>query len=97
MDYYVWTTTRRIKAGMREEFEGAWRPAEFPEGLLRAYVLYAEEADEVVGVSIWDSRESCQRYRASEIEAGRRDAMAPFVLDERSSTYVGRALAIPAR
>jgi hypothetical protein len=60
-------------------------------------VLYPEEADEVVGVSIWDSRESCQRYRASEIEARRREAMAPFVLDERSSTYVGRELAIPAR
>jgi hypothetical protein len=51
----------------------------------------------VVGVSIWDSRESCERYRASEIEARRRDAMAPFVLDERSSTYLGRELAIPAR
>lgn len=51
----------------------------------------------MVGVSIWDSRESCERYRASEIEATCRAAMAPFVLDERSSTYVGRELAIPGR
>jgi heme-degrading monooxygenase HmoA len=97
MTYYVWTTTRRIRPGKREQFEGAWRPDEFPDGLLRAYVLYAEDGEEVVGVSIWDSRESCERYRASEIETRRRDAMAPFVLDERSSTYVGRELAIPAR
>ena len=97
MDHYVWTTTRRLKAGTREAFEGAWRPAEFPEGLLRAYALYAEKGEDVVGVSIWDSRESCERYRASEIEARRRDAMAPFVLDERSSTYLGRELTIPAR
>jgi heme-degrading monooxygenase HmoA len=97
MVYYVWITTRRIKPGMREEFEGAWRPAEFPDGLLRAYVLYEQEGEDVVGISIWDSRESCERYRASEIETRRREAMAPFVLDERSSTYTGRELAIPAR
>jgi heme-degrading monooxygenase HmoA len=95
MEYYVWTTTRRIKPEARDEFERAWRPAEFPSGLLRAYVLYAEDGDEVVGVSIWDSRESCERYRGSDVEARRREAMAPFVLEERSSTYVGRELAIP--
>jgi heme-degrading monooxygenase HmoA len=97
MVYYVWITTRRIKPGMREELEGAWRPAEFPDGLLRAYVLYEQEGEDVVGISIWDSRESCDRYRASEIETRRREAMAPFVLDERSRTYTGRELAIPAR
>jgi heme-degrading monooxygenase HmoA len=58
MDYHVWTTTRRIKPGTREQFEGAWRPDEFPDGLLQAYVLSPEEGEEVVGVSIWDSRES---------------------------------------
>jgi heme-degrading monooxygenase HmoA len=60
-------------------------------------VLYAEEGDEVVGISIWDSAEACDRYRRSGIEARRRDAMAPFVLEERSSFYTGRKLGIPGR
>jgi hypothetical protein len=60
-------------------------------------VLYEQEGEDVVGISIWDSRESCDRYRASEIETRRREAMAPFVLDERSSTCTGPELAIPAR
>jgi hypothetical protein len=97
MDDYVWTTTRRLRAGTREAFEDAWRPAECPEVLLRAYVLYAAEGEDVVGVSIWDARESCERYRASEIKARYRDVMAPFVLDERSSTDLGRELALRAR
>jgi heme-degrading monooxygenase HmoA len=96
MDDYVWTTTRRLTAGTREAFEGAGARLSSRRACC-AYALYAEEGQDVVGVSIWDSRESCERYRASEIEARRRDAMAPFVLDERSSTYLGRELAIPAR
>lgn len=95
-EHYVWLTTRRIRPGTRSEFEQAWRPAAFPDGMQRAYELWSEDdEEEIVGVSIWDSRESCEEYRASEIEAQRRDAMAPFVLEERSSTYVGRELGIP--
>ena len=41
MDNYFWVTTRTIKPGAREQFEQAWRPAEFPPGLVGAYVLYA--------------------------------------------------------
>jgi heme-degrading monooxygenase HmoA len=94
-EYYVWTTTRRIEPGTRADFEEAWRPAEFPEGMLRAYELWSDAEDEVVGVSIWDSRESCERFRASEVEARRREAMGPFVREERSATYRGRELEIP--
>jgi hypothetical protein len=54
-----------------------------------AYVLYAEEGDEVVGISIWGSAEACDRYRRSDIEARRREAMDPFVLEERSNFYTG--------
>jgi heme-degrading monooxygenase HmoA len=97
MDYYFWTTTRTIKPNTREQFERSWRPAEFPEGLARAYVLYAEQGDEVVGISIWDSAEACDRYRRSDLEARRREAMAPFVLEERSSFFTGRELGIPGR
>jgi heme-degrading monooxygenase HmoA len=97
MDYYFWVTTRRIKPEAREQFEQSWRPAEFPEGLVGAYVLYAEDGNEVVGISIWESAEACDRYRRSDVELRRREAMDPFVLEEWSSFYTGRELGIPRR
>ena len=97
MDYYFWITTRKIKPGTREEFEQSWRPAEFPSGLTAAYVLYGEQGDEVVGIAIWESAEACDSYRESDVEAQRREAMAPFVLEEQSSFYTGRELGIPRR
>ena len=97
MDNYFWVTSRKIKPDSREQFEQAWRPSEFPTGLTKAYVLYAEEGDEVVGISIWDSAEACHRYRDSDLEARREAAMDPFVLEERSSFYTGRELGIPGR
>lgn len=91
----VWITTRKIEPGSYEDFRRAWRPGEFPEGMLRAYECFSEERNEVVGISIWDSTESRERYRASEVEAARREAMAPFVHGESSGVYVGRELRIP--
>ena len=92
---YVWITTRRIKPGTYEEFSQAWRPDEIPEGMLRAFEYYAEDRSEVVGLSIWDSPESRERYRLSDVEVRRRQAMAPFVVDEQSGFYVGRELKLP--
>ena len=94
---YVWISTRRLKPGKREEFSRAWRPRGFPEGMLRAYECYAPDGNEVVGISIWDSPESRERFRLSEVETERRQAMAPFVLEESSGFYVGRELKIPER
>jgi heme-degrading monooxygenase HmoA len=82
---------------MANYFEQAWRPAEFPPGLVRAYVLYAEDSDEVVGISIWDSAEACEHYRDSEVEARREAMMDPFVLEQRSRFYSGRELSIPSQ
>ncbi len=93
--YVVWITTRRIRPGTYEEFRRAWRPKEFPQGMLRAYECFSEEKNEVVGVSVWDSAESRERYRASDVEAERRQAMAPFVEAESSGVYLGRELQIP--
>jgi heme-degrading monooxygenase HmoA len=93
--YVVWITTRRIRPGTYEEFRRAWRPKDFPEGMLRAYECFSEERNEVVGISIWDSAESRERYRASDVEADRRQAMAPFVEAESSGLYSGRELQIP--
>jgi heme-degrading monooxygenase HmoA len=94
-EHVVWITTRRIKAGTYEQFRQAWRPKEFPEGMLRAYECFSEDRSEVVGVSVWDSEESRERYRLSEVEAERRRAMAPFVEAESSGLYVGRELKMP--
>ncbi len=91
----VWITTRRIRPGTYEEFRRAWRPSAFPEGMLSAYECFSEDTSEVVGISTWDSFESRERYRLSEVEAERQRAMAPFVEAESSGLYVGRALEIP--
>jgi hypothetical protein len=91
----VWITTRRITPGAYAEFRQAWRPRTFPEGMLRAYECFSEERGEVVGISVWDSFESRERYRLSEVEAERQRAMAPFVEAESSGVYVGRELEIP--
>ena len=94
---YVWITTRKLKPGSRDDFSRSWRPSEFPDGMLKAYELYSPDGNEVVGISIWDSPESRERFRLSEVEAERRRAMAPFVLEERAGFYVGRELKIPER
>jgi hypothetical protein len=94
-DKVVWITTRRITPGSYEDFRRAWRPKEFPEGMLHAYECFAGETNEVVGISTWDSLESRERYRMSNVEAERRQAMAPFVESESSGVYVGRELQMP--
>ncbi len=91
----VWITTRTIKPGSYEEFRKAWRPTSFPEGMTRAYECFSEDRNEVVGISWWDSVESRERYRLSDVEAERQRAMAPFVEAESSGLYVGRELEIP--
>jgi heme-degrading monooxygenase HmoA len=93
--YVTWVTTRKIKPGTYEEFRRAWRPREFPKGMLRAYELFSEERSEVIGISTWDSLESREAYRVSETEAARREAMAPFVESESSGLYLGRQLEVP--
>lgn len=94
--YVVWITTRRIRPGTYEEFRKSWRPKEFPKGMLRAYECFSAERNEVVGVSVWDSYESREQYRASPVEAERREAMAPYVEAESSGLYLGRELGIPS-
>ncbi len=91
----VWITTRRIKPGTYDEFRKAWRPRTVPEGMLRAYECFSNELNEVVGISVWDSLASRERYRSSEVEAERQRAMAPYVEAESSGLYVGRELEIP--
>ena len=96
-EHFVWMTTRRIKPGMLADFERAWRPQAHPAGMLRAYAYWSDDEQQVIGVSFWTSRESCDAFRASEAETGRRAAMAPYVLEEQEAFYRGRELVVPAR
>ena len=55
-----------------------------------------EDEKEIVGVSFWASKESCEAWRAPKAEARRRAAMAPCVLGEQEAFYRGRELVVPA-
>jgi heme-degrading monooxygenase HmoA len=94
-EHFVWVTTRQIRPGALADFEGAWRPGTHPEGMLRAYAYWSEDETEVVGVSFWDSKESCEAWRASETESRRRAAMARYVVAEQEAFYRGRELIVP--
>ncbi|OIJ94536.1 hypothetical protein [Streptomyces colonosanans] len=94
-EHFVWVTTRRIRPGTLEDFEGAWRPGPHPQGLRRAFAYWSEDGQEITGLSFWDSKESCDSWRTSESEAQRRAAMAPYVVEEREGFYHGRELILP--
>jgi hypothetical protein len=96
-EHFVWMTTRRIRPGALAGFERAWRPHPHPEGMLAAYAYWSEDEQEIIGVSSWASRQSCDAWRASHAEARRREAMAPYVLDEHEAFYRGGELLVPAR
>jgi heme-degrading monooxygenase HmoA len=94
-EYFVWMTTRQIKPGALAQFEQNWRPEPAPQGMRHAYAYWSEDQEEVIGVSFWDSKEACDTWRASDAEARRRQAMAPFVVEEREAFYRGRELIVP--
>ena len=96
-EFFVWVTTRQIKEGALEDLRQAWEPPKPPEGMTRAFEWVGADERTVVGVSHWDSEESCDSYRSSAAEAERRERMAPYVESEVSATYAGRELSIPRR
>jgi heme-degrading monooxygenase HmoA len=93
---YVWVTTRRIKPDTLDDFEEAWRPEQRPEGMERAFAYWSTDGREVMGVSFWDSKESCDRWRDSDAEARRREAIAPYLEEESEAFYEGRELGMPS-
>jgi heme-degrading monooxygenase HmoA len=95
-EHFVWMTTRQIRPGSLADFVRAWRPAPHPEGMLGAHAFWSEDEKEIVGVSFWASKESCEAWRVSEAKARRRAAMAPYVLGEQEAFYRGRELVVPA-
>ena len=63
--------------------------------MLRASEGDGAERSDILGIAIFESRESLDTYRLSDVEAERREAMAPFVESESSVVYDGRELEIP--
>jgi heme-degrading monooxygenase HmoA len=94
-DNFIWMTTRRIKPGMLADFTRTWRPERHPDGMLHAYAYWTDDEQEIIAVSSWDSRESCETWRASWEETRRRAAMAPYVVSEQDGFYRGRELIVP--
>lgn len=82
-EHFVWMTTRQIQPGTLGDFERAWRPDTYPEGMLRACACWSEDEWEIVGISFWASKQACEAWRASEVEARRREAMAAYVVGSR--------------
>ena len=66
-EFFVWVTTRRIKDGALEDLRRAWEPPEFPAGMQRAFEWVADDGRTIVGVSHWESKDSCERYRSSDV------------------------------
>jgi heme-degrading monooxygenase HmoA len=96
-EHFVWMTTRQVGPGTLADFERAWRPDTHPEGMLSAYGYWSDDEQQIIGVSFWGSRQSCDAWRASEAEARRREAMAPYVVAEQEAFYRGRELVVPVR
>ena len=65
--------------------------------MLRAYAYWPDDEQQIIGVSVWASKQSCDAWRASAGEARRRASMAPYVVDEQEAFYRGRELIVPAR
>src|SRR5438094_10069666 len=84
---YVWITTRRLRPGTRDEFSRAWRPSAFPGGMLRAYECYSPDGNEVVGISIWDSLESRERFRLTQADCERSQAIASHRDDDGAGFF----------
>jgi heme-degrading monooxygenase HmoA len=93
---HVWTTTRRIKPGTLDEFQRAWRPEGHPAGLEAAFAYWSGDGREVTGVSLWDTKDSCDAWRASSAEESRRQAMADYIEEEQESFYDGVEFTVPS-
>lgn len=81
-DSLVWMTTR-IKPGTMADFARNWRPERYPDGMLHAYAYRSDDEQEIIEVSSWVFRDSCDMWGASCEETRRRAAIAPCILSEQ--------------
>ncbi len=77
---YLWLISRTIKPDRLDDFNEAWTPKRRPKGLITAYLCISDkDANEIIGISVWSSRETCQAYMQSSKEKERRAAMRPLI------------------
>lgn len=77
---YLWLTSRTIKPDRLDDFKEAWVPKRKPKGLITAYLCVSDkDGNELIGISVWSSREACQDYMHSSKEKERRAAMRPLI------------------
>lgn len=76
----AWITSRTLHPGKARAFREPWVLKERPSGLLRIYFLRGvEDRNEMIGISVWESRAAITGYRRSAAERARQAAMKPFV------------------
>jgi quinol monooxygenase YgiN len=76
----AWIALRTLQPGKVKAFRQAWHFKVRPKGMLRAYFLHhGEKPNEMIGMSLWESRSALSRYRRTAAEQARLAAMKPLV------------------
>ncbi|OGD45610.1 hypothetical protein A3K70_00705 [Candidatus Bathyarchaeota archaeon RBG_16_48_13] len=80
MSKCIWLSSRRIKEGMMEQYKKTWEQHWWPKGLIRVYwMVSTEDANEMLGLSVWESREDMENAKKQETEKRRGRAGEPYV------------------
>ena len=74
----AWIASRTIRSGKMTAFRKAWQFARKPRGMIRVYFLRGAR-DEMIGISVFESRAALARYRRTTAERARLAAMKPLV------------------
>ena len=74
----AWMASRTIRPGKMAALRNAWQFNRKPRGLIRLYFLRGGR-DEMIGISVFESRAALARYRRTAAERKRLAAMKPLV------------------
>ena len=83
----IWVSSRRITQGKIEEYKQTWEQHWWPKGLLRVYWMQSiADKHEMMGLSVWASKEAMDAAKNQEIEKQRGKSGEPFVEKVNSIT-----------
>lgn len=74
----AWMASRTIRPRKMAALRKAWQFKRRPKGLIRLYFLRGAR-DEMIGISVFESRAALARYRRTPAERERLAAMRPLV------------------
>ena len=74
----AWMASRTIRPRKMAALRKAWQFTRRPKGLIRLYFLRGAR-DEMIGISVFESRAALARYRRTPAERKRLAAMKPLV------------------